>query len=89
MHMIMQAPEPDDYVVATGETHTIGEFLSAVEEAAGCSPVSVKTIEERPVAVDLLRGDARKIFKTFGWYAHRTYKDIASIMYDAAVKRIS
>ena len=64
MWMMLQQPEPDDYVIATGETHTIREFLETAFRIAGYDSwepfVTHDTRFDRPAEVDLLMGDATK-----------------------------
>src|SRR5437773_10905459 len=71
MWLMLQQDEPDDYVVATGETHTIREFLDHAFRLAGYDDWSrfVKQDPrfERPAEVDLLMGDARKAREQLGW----------------------
>ncbi len=90
MHMMMQRSKPDDYVVATGETHSIGEFLDATLKAAGRSgPVSVVVDEAalRPADVAELRGNPSKV-NGIGWRAVTKYEKLAEIMFKAAMERI-
>ena len=90
MHIMMQRAKPDDYVVATGETHSIGEFLDATLKAAGRSgPVSVVVDEAalRPADVAELRGDPSKV-NGIGWRAVTKYEKLAEIMFKAAMERI-
>jgi GDPmannose 4,6-dehydratase len=70
MHLILQQPSPDDYVVATGETHTVREFCELAFSEAGLDYRDfVKTDPSvyRPAEVDLLIGDASKALAAFGW----------------------
>src|SRR6202790_2215668 len=73
MWMMLQAPQPDDYVVATGEAHSVGEFL---DHAASCCGLDWKKFVEtdarylRPTEVDHLLGDPSKIKQKLGWETH-------------------
>jgi len=70
MWLMLQQETPDDYVVATGETHTIKDFL---DEAFGClrldwhEYVGIDKNYYRPSEVDILQGDASKAYKVLGW----------------------
>src|SRR5919199_1302876 len=91
MWLMMQAEEPDDYVVATGETHSVREFL---EEAAGHIGVdweAVCAFDERylrPAEVDCLEGDASKAREKLGWEPTVTFKELVRLMVDADVKAL-
>jgi GDPmannose 4,6-dehydratase len=85
MWMMLQQPEPDDYVVATGETHTIREFLEVAFRIAGYDDWEpyVKHDErfDRPSEVDLLIGDATKARDVLGWRPKVTFEQLAERMY--------
>jgi GDPmannose 4,6-dehydratase len=86
MWLMMQQDTSDDYVVATGETHTIREFL---EVAFGHVDLDWKEFVkhdaryERPAEVDLLVGDASKAKKQIGWEAKVRFAELVRIMVDA------
>jgi GDPmannose 4,6-dehydratase len=86
MWLMMQQERPDDYVIATGETHTVREF---VEEAFGLVGLDWKAFIEidpkyyRPAEVDLLIGDASKAKRELGWEPRTTFKQLVKIMVDA------
>ena len=91
MHMMMQRSSPDDYVVATGETHSVGDFLEAVLGEAGLEhepPVVIAGDCVRPAEVFELCGDPSKVAR-IGWRARVKYNELASIMYHAALDRIA
>lgn len=85
MWLMLQAGEADDYVIATGETHSVREFLS---EAFGCLDLDWKEYVEtdpryyRPAEVDLLLGDASKARRVLGWEPKITFKQLVRIMVD-------
>ncbi|HKQ03893.1 MAG TPA: GDP-mannose 4,6-dehydratase [Blastocatellia bacterium] len=85
MYLMMQAPEPDDYVIATGETHSIREFL---DEAFGLldldwqAHVEIDPRYYRPAEVDLLQGDASKARHKLGWEPTVTFKELVKRMVD-------
>jgi GDPmannose 4,6-dehydratase len=88
MHMMMQRSVPDDYVVATGETHTIREFLEATVAAAGI-PMPAVVVDGgcvRPADVAELRGDPSKV-NGIGWRAITKYEKLAEIMYLSALEK--
>jgi GDPmannose 4,6-dehydratase len=80
---MLQQDKPDDYVVATGETHTVKEF---VEEAFGCvnlkwqDYVRIDPHYYRPTEVDLLVGDASKAKKILGWKPKTHFKELVRLM---------
>ncbi len=88
MWLMLQQPGPDDYVIATGETHSIRELC---EEAFGYVGLDwqqyVKQDERfmRPAEVDLLVGDASKAGRVLGWEPHVTFQGLIQLMVDADV----
>jgi len=86
MWRILQADEPDDYVIATGETHTIKEFL---EEAFGYKGLKWQDYVEidqkyfRPTEVDLLIGDASKAREKLQWEPQVGFKSLVRMMVDS------
>jgi GDPmannose 4,6-dehydratase len=86
MWLMLQQPEPDDYVIATGETHSIREFLDEAFSCVGLDwqeYVKVDSKYFRPAEVDLLLGDASKARKALGWEPKTTFKDLVRIMVEA------
>lgn len=88
MWRMLQQKKPDDYVLATGETHTIKDFVGYVEEAIGHK---IKVIHDkgydRPVDVPVLCGDASKARKKLGWKAKVKAKQLADIMVKAQYEK--
>ena len=86
MWLMLQQDKPDDYVIATGETHTVKEFL---EEAFACVNLDWKKYVEidqkyfRPAEVDLLQGDPSKAKKQLGWESKVKFKELVKIMVEA------
>jgi GDPmannose 4,6-dehydratase len=86
MWQMLQQDEPDDFVIATGETHTVREFL---DEAFAYAKLDTKKYVEtdpryfRPSEVDYLIGDSTKARKKFGWAPKTTFHDLVRIMVDA------
>jgi GDPmannose 4,6-dehydratase len=89
MWLMMQADEPDDYVIATGETHSVREF---VEEAFNCLDLEWQKYVEidpwyyRPSEVDLLLGDATKARTKLGWEPKVKFKDLVRLMIEHDLK---
>lgn len=89
MWLMMQAEEPDDYVIATGETHSVREFL---EEAFGLLGLDWRAHVEidpryfRPAEVDLLLGDPTKARTILGWEPKVSFKELVRIMVDGDMK---
>lgn len=89
MYLMMQADEADDYVIATGETHSVKEFL---EEAFGYLDLDWQKYVEidpryyRPAEVDLLLGDASKAKRILGWEPKVTFKALVRLMVDSDLK---
>jgi GDPmannose 4,6-dehydratase len=85
MWMMLQQDEPDDFVIATGETRTIREFLDLVFgqlDLDWSKYVEIDPRYFRPAEVDLLLGDASKAKKKFGWIAATDVRELARIMVD-------
>jgi GDPmannose 4,6-dehydratase len=86
MWRILQQDKPGDYVVATGETHSVREFC---EEAFGCVGLDwkdfVKTDSKyfRPAEVDILLGDASKARRELGWAPKVTFRELVKLMVEA------
>ena len=89
MWLMLQQEKPDDYVVATNETHSIREFLDVAFEHAGMDwkkYVAVDPRYYRPAEVDLLIGDYSKAKKQLGWEPKIKFADLAKLMVDADIK---
>ena len=86
MWMMLQQPEPDDYVVATGESHSVREFAELAFSLAGLNyqdyVVADPTLH-RPAEIKLLRGDAAKARQKLGWKHHVRFKDLVREMVEA------
>jgi GDPmannose 4,6-dehydratase len=88
MWMMLQQDNPDDYVIATGETHSIKEFLELSFAHAGIDwekHVEIDPKYYRPAEVDLLIGDASKAKKKLGWKPKTTFKELVCLMTDADI----
>jgi GDPmannose 4,6-dehydratase len=89
MWLMLQQDQPDDYVVATGETHSIREFLDAAFGHVGMDWQKYVEIDPRyyrPAEVDLLLGDCSKAKRQLGWEPRTKFADLVKIMVDADVK---
>jgi GDPmannose 4,6-dehydratase len=83
MHLMLQREEPDDYVVATGETHTVREFCELAFGEAGLDYREYVRLDERllrPAEVDMLVGDATKARRELGWEPQYTFRQLVSEM---------
>jgi len=84
MVMMAKAPEPDDYIVATGEGHTVREFVCTAFEAAGIMDwerfVSVSSEFARPSETPIMLGDSSKLRKNLGWSPTKTFDEIVQAM---------
>ena len=86
MWRMLQHRDPDDYVVATGETHSVGEFLEKAFTRVGLSwrdHVVLDQKFERPAEVDLLLGDASKARRVLDWEPHTLFDELVAVMVDA------
>ncbi len=89
MWLMLQQEEPDDYVIATGETHSVKEFC---EEAFGHAGLDWRRYVEidqryfRPAEVDILVGDASKAKKVLGWEPATRFQELARLMVDADIR---
>ena len=91
MYLMLQQDNPDDYVVATGETHTIREFLELSFGQVGLDWEKYVEIDARyfrPAEVDLLIGDPAKAKKQLNWEPKTTFKDLVRIMTAADVEML-
>ena len=84
MWMMLQQPEPDDYVVATGETHSIEEFLTLAFDEAGLGDWQPYVTQDprffRPAEVDLLIGDPSKARNQLGWIPEVDFPTLVKMM---------
>jgi GDPmannose 4,6-dehydratase len=86
MWKMLQHDEPDDYVVATGETHSVQEFLEHAFSRVGMDwreHVAIDPRFERPSEVELLLGDASKANRVLGWEPPTKFAELVRIMVDA------
>lgn len=92
MQMILAHDTPDDWVVATGEMHTVREFVTLAFEHAGLGDfdrfVEIDPRYFRPSEVDALRGDASKAKAQLGWEPTVTFEELVRTMVDADIERL-
>ncbi len=91
MHLMLQQDEAADYVVATGEAHSIKEFAQLAFSHVGLNWKDYVVIDEkfyRPAEVHVLRGDYSKARKKLGWVPKVDFEELVMMMVDADLKRI-
>jgi GDPmannose 4,6-dehydratase len=92
MWLMLAQDEPDDYVVATGETHSVREFCEVAFGHLGLNWEDHVVVDEafyRPAEVDLLVGDATKARTTLGWTPEVGFQDLVMMMVDADMDLLS
>jgi GDPmannose 4,6-dehydratase len=86
MWLMLQVEQADDFVIATGETHSVREFLDVAAEHLGL-PIHDRVVVDpqyfRPAEVDLLLGDARKAEEKLGWKPKVGFRQLVTMMVDA------
>jgi len=88
----MQLDQPDDFVVATGETHTVREFVQTAFDCVGLDWEKYVEIDRkyfRPNEVDILQGDASKAETRFGWRPTVKLEGLVKLMVDADMKLLA
>jgi GDPmannose 4,6-dehydratase len=86
MWMMLQRDEPEDFVVATGDSHTVREFAELAFARVGLDwrrHVEIDPRYYRPAEVDHLRGDASKARRVLGWEPKTTFSELVALMVDA------
>jgi GDPmannose 4,6-dehydratase len=89
MWLMLQAAKPDDYVVATGETHSVREFLELAFSHAGLDwndHLQTDPRYLRPAEVDVLIGDSSKARRHLGWEPKTRFADLVKLMVDADIE---
>ncbi|MEM9610531.1 MAG: GDP-mannose 4,6-dehydratase [Actinomycetota bacterium] len=92
MWLMLQQDQPDDYVVATGETHSVREFCELAFEHVGLDwseHVVINPAFFRPAEVDLLIGDPSKAMNELGWKPRVSFADLVTMMVDADIAALS
>jgi GDPmannose 4,6-dehydratase len=88
MWLMLQQDAPDDYVIATGETHSVRELCELAFDRVGLDWEKYVVVDERffrPAEVDLLVGDASKARRVLGWKPRTTFEELVNLMVDADV----
>lgn len=91
MWLMLQHDTPDDFVVATGEMHTVAEFCDAAFSAVGLDwndYVRSDPALFRPAEVDALQGDASKARQILGWQPKVSFNELAKMMVEADIKAL-
>jgi GDPmannose 4,6-dehydratase len=89
MWLMLQQPEPDDYVISTNQTHSVKEFLEVAFDHVGLDWEKYVEIDSRyfrPAEVDLLIGDYSKAKQKLGWEPKTKFVEVAKLMVDADVE---
>ncbi|MBW3632289.1 MAG: GDP-mannose 4,6-dehydratase [Chloroflexi bacterium] len=91
MYLMLQQETPDDFVIATGETHSVEEFCQIAFTEAGLNyhdHVVSDAAFVRPAEVDLLIGDASRARKILGWEPEVNFRQLVKMMVDADLERL-
>jgi GDPmannose 4,6-dehydratase len=91
MWLMLQQETPDDYVVGTGEAHTVREFVEIAFELAGLDwnqHVELDARYLRPAEVDFLQADASKARRVLGWHPTVTFRELVRIMVEADMNSV-
>src|ERR1019366_8645414 len=89
---MLQQDEPDDFVVATGETHSVRELLELAFGHAGLHWQDHVVVDERflrPAEVDMLVGDATKARRVLGWEPTVSFPDLVGMMVESDLRSVS
>ncbi len=92
MWMMLQQDEPGDYVVATGETHSVREFCQIAFERAGLDWEKYVRVDQRhfrPAEVDLLIGDPSRANQVLGWKPEVSFEELVRIMVDSDLEALA
>jgi GDPmannose 4,6-dehydratase len=93
MWSMLQADRADDYVIATGRTHSVRDFVRVAFEAAGLGSYEPYVVTDprfvRPAEVDLLIGDPGKAARELGWTPDVTFEQLVQMMVEADIDRLS
>jgi len=91
MWLMLQQDKPDDYVISTGETHSVKEFVRIAFECAGLNWKKYVTIEDslyRPAEVHLLIGDSRKAVRKLKWHPQVKFRELVEMMVAADIEKL-
>lgn len=92
MWLMLQQDSPDDYIIATGETHSIRAFLDLAFDHIGIKDWSKHVKKDprfmRPAEVDVLRGDSTKAHQCLGWSSKTSFPELVKIMVEKDIERL-
>ncbi len=91
MWMMLQQEGPDDYVVATGETHSVREFVDIAFKFVGLNYENYVAVDPkyfRPAEVDILLGSSQKAKEKLGWKPQVSFEELVHMMVEADLKRL-
>jgi GDPmannose 4,6-dehydratase len=92
MWMMLQQPQPDDYVVATGQAYSVRQFCEAAFGCAGLDYRQYVVIDERffrPAEVEILLGDASKAKRVLGWTPRRSFEQLVQEMVETDIAQLN
>ena len=92
MWLMLQQDEPDDFVIATGEAHSVRELVRVAFEHAGVDPEGHVRIDPRflrPAEVEHLVGDAAKAREQLGWVPHTSFEEMVRLMVDSDLEMLA
>jgi GDPmannose 4,6-dehydratase len=93
MWLMLQQERPEDYVIATGRTHSVRDFVRIAFEVAGLGSFEPYVVIDprfvRPAEVDRLIGDAGKAARELGWKPEVTFEQLVALMVEADIDRLS
>jgi GDPmannose 4,6-dehydratase len=91
MWMMLQYEKPEDFIISTGEVHSVKEFVMEALKAAGLEPDLERYVKQdsrfmRPAEVDILQGDSSKARKLLGWEPNMKFHELVKTMVEADLK---
>jgi GDPmannose 4,6-dehydratase len=90
VHLIVQQDKPEDFVISTGESHKVQDFVKLAFELVGLNWKKYVRVDKRfmrPLDVECLRGDCKKAKNKLGWKPKTTFSKLVKIMLDEDLKR--
>lgn len=90
IHLMLQQDKPDDFVVSTGESHSVEDFVKLAFSMVGLDWKKYVKVDKRffrPLEVNFLRGDYKKVKNKVGWKPKTTFKELVKIMMDEDLRR--
>ncbi|MEK6531090.1 MAG: GDP-mannose 4,6-dehydratase [Deltaproteobacteria bacterium] len=92
MHLMLAEDKPEDYVISTGQTHTVRDFVELAFGVAGLDPKKYVVIDPkflRPAEVDILVGDSTKAKKRLKWSPKKSFSELVRMMVEEDIKRLT